>query len=919
MSEDTGTRIRHSGIRGCLSLLAAVSVCGPSAALDPQRAVTQYAEDRWTAADGLPTGSVEALAQDSVGYLWIRMSGGIVRFDGHSFTPVDAAPSVFSPGSARRITSLEDRDGNLWRAVAASLERSSAAEGSPVQTLALGEDSSLTAAITTLLEDREGSLWIGTVGEGLFRLQNGRFLLWGAREGLSSSAARTVFRDRSGALWVGTDGGGLNRIANGSITTFTASQGLASDVVLAVYESSPGTLWIGTAGGGLSRLQDGSITNFSTRDGLTSAAVTSLLRDRQGNLWIGTAGGGLNRFRRGRFDAFTTEDGLSNDIVRALYQDRGGDLWIGTDAGLNRFRNEPSQISTYSTADGLASDQILALHQDREGILWIGTDAGLSRRTEGGFVSFTRREGLFNNSLRQILDDRRNRLWFCSNKGLFYLEKNSLETTATEPRRLVARAIPTARDLGCSGYSQPAAWQDEDGTMWFATNAGAVEVDPERFSPPAGPPIVLEKVWVDGRPLPVGSRARLPAGTRDIEFHYTTLALVDGPLARFRYRLDPFDQAWIANGNRRRTRYTNLPAGSFRFRVAASVGGAWSPSEAEFQLDVPKPFYRTKAAVSAVFLLALIFSRGIYQLRIQQLVRRNLRLTERVAESTRQVEQQKQELDRANQRLAVANRKLETANEELFELDQENTDFLALAAHDLREPLVTLQGFAGELHGILGVLRKAALDRPTSLPEDRREIVREVLEEDAPEALGFIDASTERMGQLIQGLVSLSQLGRQKLHFEQLSVEGIVREVLRSLGYQISRRGVEVEIRELPPVVADRASLKLVFENLLNNAVLYLDADRPGKIVLSGEAGDDGCSYRVEDNGRGIPEADRPKIFQVFGRGDSAHVPGEGLGLAFVRATLERHGGSIDFRSEPGQGTVFFFSLPHLQPEDSDA
>ena len=117
-------------------------------------------------------------------------------------------------------------------------------------------------------------------------------------------------------------------------------------------------------------------------------------------------------------------------------------------------------------------------------------------------------------------------------------------------------------------------------------------------------------------------------------------------------------------------------------------------------------------------------------------------------------------------------------------------------------------------------------------------------------------------------------------------------------------------------MIADRPSLKLVFENLLNNAILYLEPGRPGRIRISGEASADSCTYRIEDNGRGISAEDRPKIFQIFGRGQGSEVPGEGLGLAFVRTTLERHGGNIDFESTPGEGTTFFFSLPRAQPED---
>ncbi|MCB1037783.1 MAG: hypothetical protein KDD47_28375, partial [Acidobacteria bacterium] len=488
---------------------------------------------------------------------------------------------------------------NLWRASTGGLQRlpgTSPAGKEEFLPLAEGE-----ASITALFEDREGSLWIGTARSGLFRLNDGDFLLWGMREGLSSSSARTVFQDHEGALWIGTDGGGLNRLFDGRVTHYSAADGLPRDVVLAVYESSPGTLWIGTAGGGLSRFEDGRFTTFSTADGLSSAAVTCLFADRQQSLWIGTAGG-LNRMRRGQLETFTTGDGLSSDIIRALLQDREGDLWIGTDAGLNRFRN--GQITSFSTRDGLASDQILALHEDRDGILWIGTDAGLSRRTETGFVSYTRRQSLFNEGLRQILDDREGRLWLCSNDGLLSLSKGSLEEVrAGSGRRPDAEPLLSARNLGCSGYNQPAAWQGEGGKLYFATDSGVLELTPEELVPPPAPPVVLERILLGNRPVPPDGALRLPAGSRDVEFHYTGLALFRAAQVRFRYRLEPFDGEWIDAGTRRSARYTNLPTGSFVFRVAASAGGPWSPDEAVVRFEVPKPWYRTQAALWVGLLL----------------------------------------------------------------------------------------------------------------------------------------------------------------------------------------------------------------------------------------------------------------------------------------------------------------------------
>jgi signal transduction histidine kinase len=153
---------------------------------------------------------------------------------------------------------------------------------------------------------------------------------------------------------------------------------------------------------------------------------------------------------------------------------------------------------------------------------------------------------------------------------------------------------------------------------------------------------------------------------------------------------------------------------------------------------------------------------------------------------------------------------------------------------------------------------------------------------------------------------------------EIIDVDGVVREALASLAYQLEQARAVVRVRDLPPVTADRISLEQIFGNILSNAVLYLDPERPGEIEVSGEVTDSAKVYHVRDNGRGIHSEDLPKVFAPFRRGPNQEVDGEGMGLAYVQALVRRHGGRIWCESEVGVGSTFSFSISsRLRPEDS--
>ncbi len=258
-----------------------------------------------------------------------------------------------------------------------------------------------------------------------------------------------------------------------------------------------------------------------------------------------------------------------------------------------------------------------------------------------------------------------------------------------------------------------------------------------------------------------------------------------------------------------------------------------------------------------------------------------------------------------------AEEKLQKYSEELREINEELKNFTYIVSHDLRAPLVNIKGFSDELiHSIreLGPILEKYLDGFSS---EEREKFSDVLKKDIPEALGFIGSSVSRMDNLINAILKLSRAGRRELSPEPVSIQELVGTIVDSLSHQAGKKNARVALQEgLPEVIADRTALGQIFGNLLDNAVKYLEPGRAGLIEVFAERGEDEVVFHVRDNGRGMARDDIPRAFELFRRVGQQNVPGEGMGLSYVKTLVRLLGGRIWCESEPGKGTTFSFTLP---------
>ncbi|MCJ2062705.1 ATP-binding protein [Methylobacterium sp. J-088] len=242
------------------------------------------------------------------------------------------------------------------------------------------------------------------------------------------------------------------------------------------------------------------------------------------------------------------------------------------------------------------------------------------------------------------------------------------------------------------------------------------------------------------------------------------------------------------------------------------------------------------------------------------------------------------------------------AEAELRESNEEIQRYAYIVSHDLRAPLVNVMGFTSELEATRHEVQAALAGQPQA----------ERIDTDFGEALSFIKAAVNRMEGLIAAILKLSREGRRQFRPERLDMTTLLHDLSDAHRHQAeAARAVVTIAPDLPSIVADRLAIEQIFSNLLDNAIKYLDPSRPGQIAVTAQsAGPRGICFSVTDNGRGIAERDHARVFELFRRSGTQDRPGEGIGLAHVKALVRSFGGRIEIRSQLGVGTTFSVTLP---------
>jgi ligand-binding sensor domain-containing protein/signal transduction histidine kinase len=501
-------------------------------ALDPHRQFSQYVREKWSAANGLPGGAVHAIAQSPDGYLWIGTDKGLVRFDGFTFVPVQPKSLLLQNDPILGL--MTDAEGDLWvRMQTAGLLRynrgkfenlASGPNATATQVTAMARENAdgmliadlisgtlrlrrgkldrvapanIASVTMSIAETASGKIWMGTLGAGLFYLENGRATR--VTQGLTETKINCLLPVGDQELWVGTDHG-LFRWSGTGFRRAALGPSLRDQPVLAILRDRDSNIWVGTARG-LLRI-NASGTPFAEEEGIQGAgAVNALFEDREGNLWVGGAMG-LERIRDSAFITYSTDKGPSSNASGPVYVDgedrawfapeKGGlywikdghihavepallgkdviysiagrdhEIWIGRrQGGLTHLGYSSGLVTTetYGRANGLAQNSVYVTYQSRDGGVWAGTlSSGISRLKDGKFTTYTTTNGLASNMVSSALEGHDGTMWFGTPSGLSTLANGQWRTYSLQD------GLPS-NTVNC-------LFEDSARVLWIGTSAG---------------------------------------------------------------------------------------------------------------------------------------------------------------------------------------------------------------------------------------------------------------------------------------------------------------------------------------------------------------------------------------------------------------------------------------------------------------
>ena len=593
-------------------------------------------------ADGIPPDQYSRLARDPAGNFWLGGSVSLTRRKPDSFQtyyPSGLKSNVGQPGVSGFAFGP---DGSVWIAIA------TAGPGLGLQQLSHdvwkpfvvpGFDSSTLNAYRLFL-DHQNTLWVGTEGQGLYRISGGQVDHFGPSDGLSGDSISDFLEDKEGNLWVVTDRG-MDSFRDLPITTFSRREGLSSSSIFSVHTTRDGAIWVGGNHHTFDIVGPNSgpdrVRSVQTVKDLPGSQVTSLIEDHAGGHWVGIDNT-LNIYENGRLTKIPGRDGGPTGMIlgitedkdnnlwmlsyrpprllirvfdrrvqeeipmppmaaaRALVADPRGGIWLGlTNGDLARYQEGHAETFHFEHPPNSRVYQV-ALSSD--GSVLAGTTYGVIGWSHGKQRTLGSRNGLPCDGVNSFVEDNRGDLWVYMQCGLVEIEGSDLQIWWADPNVKLQPRVFDAFDglrVGLATPFERSALRDRDGRLWFTNGSVVQMVDPAHMFRNLTPPAVhLEHIIADHKIYVSAGDVRLPARTRDVEIDYTALSFTVPQKVRFRYRLEGHDPDWQEAGTRRQAFYTDLRPGAYRFRViAANDSGVWNETGDTLEFSLAPAYYQT--------------------------------------------------------------------------------------------------------------------------------------------------------------------------------------------------------------------------------------------------------------------------------------------------------------------------------------
>ena len=717
--------------------------------------------------------------------------------------------------------------------------------------------------------DSEGGLWFSTFYGGVNYVSpvSERFASFQnleGRMGLQGSVMARFCEDRKGRIWIASDDGGLNCFQSGHGDAFTEFPNRQQFQRLNIHAlcMDGDDLWIGTFSDGVFQMNvnTGRTVHYTVADGLDDNSCYALYCDHAGQIWATTMQG-VCLFDRAqsRFRVVKALGALTIDID----EDAKGNLWFSTQgAGIWLYKTAGRQWKNYQhkadDAASLPSNQVncIAIAADRQ--LWVGTESGLCLYDPVADCFVTQQLDAPSTDVRGIIEDGQY-LWFSTAKGIIRYNKQRDILIFNKFDGLVSEQFQPNSCLKAS-----------DGRIYFGSVRGFNAFYPYQIHVNNLPPKVFitglkiynKEVTVGEKPLTssLSHLTELDLSYKDdmFTFSFASLSYCSPEKNQYAYMLEGFDKSWNYCGNRHEAPYTNVPYGTYTFRVKATNNdGIWSTEEAQLKIVVHPPFWLSWPAKLLYLLLGLLAIYGYTHFRLRKAENRH-----------------RQELQSINDQAEA-------------DVRDARLRFFTMIAHEIRTPVSLIIG---------------PLETLKQKPGWN-------------EALDIVDRNAHRLLSLVNQLLDFNKVQQEgfAMNFSNHLIAPIMQAVAERFEPTLEQRNIR--FRVVYPAAdfsatVDEEGLTKVISNLMANAAKYATSE----ISLACGLMPDGkhFSISVADDGPGIGQEERLRIFDAFYQARD-NKPGTGIGLSIVKTIVDQHHGEVKVESEVGQGSRFVVILPVSQ------
>ncbi len=763
-------------------------------------------------------------------------------------------------------------------------------------------------------------LWIATNGNGVvkYNYASDSFSLLNAgldEEKLNSNAISSLYQDNENRVWIGTLRGGVNIIEErkSPFTTISKNEktknSLPSDFILSLSEQDSGHLWIGTDGAGASLWdrKNNTFTNYSYDAGnpnsLTNNFVTAIVKDNKGT-WFGTYGGGVCLFNAQtrsfkKYKLFNPKIQAVQKNIWVLFRSKDNVLWAASpdEEGLYRYNESTDQ---FDFADAKIRG-IISMTQDVNGNLWIGNFSELfqlnpktmqrkeieikypvrsivsySNRkmivgTEGGGLMIfdpktfkgkflTQRNGLPNNSILNVVQDKPGTYWCSTYNGIFVYNAQNGKITSYHD----------ADGLQSNQFNYNAGLKLSTGEIVFGGIKGFNVIDTKINSQVHGfPKLIITSIKVNNKAFDQAGlgvfgidKLKLPYDESMLSIEFAALEYSLPEKISYAYFLEGWDSQWHYVDNIRNANYSRLTEGDYVLKIkSTNVAGVWNSKSISLPITILPPWYRSGFAYLVYFILIgfIIYVVDKYQ-RQQSQLKYEVRLSQDLAKQEK-------------------------------ELNEKKLTFFTNISHEFRSPL-------------------------TMIINPLKEIIYSTDQQIDPGAIEMVYSNSRRLLSLVDQLLLFRKTETEtgKLKIGQIDIVELCKEVFSCFVLHAKTKKIDYSFsisEEKLLVYVDREKIETALFNLISNALKFTEKEN-GKVTVNLRSTDGEVIIQVIDNGQGVQDADKDKIFNLFYQSNNNvknNRKGFGIGLYLVKQFVSQHFGKVSCRDNENGGAVFEVKL----------